>query len=988
PFHVTQDGETVTDFESSKVRALLAFLVVEADRPHSRDELATLLWPEQPERAARRNLSQALFNLRHVICDDEAASPVLHVTRGAVQFVPHAGCVLDVSTFSAHIAAAEAHPDCRSKPCDACLQHLEAAAGLYRGDFLTGFYVDTATFSEWAMLLRERLHYQALDTLFRLTEHHERRRDYLQARGYAQRQVELEPWREEAHQQLMRLFIRTGQRSAALQQYQTCAEILEAELGVEPTETTRHLYRRIKTAARAGVHNLPTPVTPFVGRHELLREIGERLVDPACRLLTLVGPGGVGKTRLALETSFENRRAFLHGVCFVSLADVNSAELLPAALSKALDLTPHTNNPRSLLLDTLRSREMLLVLDNFEHLLTEDPSVDLVAEIMRTAPEVTVLATSRERLNIYGEIVFHLEGMKSATAARDSKRGEAVTLFLQCAGRQRDDFAPTEADMQEVIRICRAVDGNPLGIELAAGWVERLSCTEIAAQIEESLTLLSTRMRGIPARHRSVRAAFDYSWRRLTRTEQETFARLSVFRGGFDREAARVVTGATPQLLATLAGRSFLQPSGPDHYRFHALLRQYGAEKLATTPSSQTRQTRDLHSRYYMGIMQDNQARFKAGQQRASLDRAEQDIENIRTAWKWSVENQYFDLLEMAMPFLYIYCYGRSRFQEGYALFYEAVAAVDARLAATPQPATSLMGLLGSLLWRQADLLREFQVVDTNVTPSQLLDRSVTLLRSCGHPAELTKALEIQGLYLHQQGQHEPARAALEESVALGRRLEDPTNLAWALTGLGTVMCRMHELTIAADVLQEGLALHRSLDNWVGIAYTINNLGILTYFTGDFEQAKRLFLESKEIHDNLGNPGLAAMMISNAAHVEFELGNHEAALHHFGEALDIATKSHPSRQLMDVFDGLAAVMQAREEAPLAYTLAAFTVHHMQPSDTTKQGSKYVMTDLEKQLPAEMTARIRAQVRRWTLDDIVAEVLTYTAQQAPPSEALL
>ena len=266
PFHVTLDGEPITNFESNKVRALLACLAMEPHHPHSRETLAGLLWPDHPERTARHNLRQALSNLRQAIGDRAASGdrdvdpPFLCITRGTVQLNPDSDYQLDASQFDALVTTSEAHAHTRLETCKPCIRRLEQTVELYRGEFLAGLYVgDSLSFEEWALLRRERFHRLALDNLYHLANHYERCRDYNRARRYARRQVELEPWREEAHRQLMRLLARSGQRSAALAQYERCRRILAEELGIEPGEETRALYERIRAAGDASPHNLAGP---------------------------------------------------------------------------------------------------------------------------------------------------------------------------------------------------------------------------------------------------------------------------------------------------------------------------------------------------------------------------------------------------------------------------------------------------------------------------------------------------------------------------------------------------------------------------------------------------------------------------------------------------------------------------------------------------------------------------------------------------------
>lgn len=249
PFHVSLGGEPVTGFESNKVRALLAYLAVYADRPHSREALAALLWPDQPDAKARHNLRQALSNLRQALGDSDTDAPLLDITRTTAQLNPQGDYWLDLAAFNAHVAASEEHPHPNLERCPVCIEQLEQAVELYQGSFLEGLFVeDSLPFEEWAALQRERVHRLSLDALYHLGRYYERRRDYARAQRHARRQIEMEPWREEAHRQLMRTLARGGQRSAALAQYETCRRTLAEELGVEPGADTRALYERIRAA--------------------------------------------------------------------------------------------------------------------------------------------------------------------------------------------------------------------------------------------------------------------------------------------------------------------------------------------------------------------------------------------------------------------------------------------------------------------------------------------------------------------------------------------------------------------------------------------------------------------------------------------------------------------------------------------------------------------------------------------------------------------
>jgi DNA-binding SARP family transcriptional activator len=426
PLQVTLDGEPVTGLESDKVRALLAYLAVEREKPHRREKLAGLLWPGLPEQSARTNLRVALSNLRHCIGDQGADPPFLQITRQTLQLCPG-----DQSWVDAEHVARLLEASGRPQHVACC---LEEAVGLYRGAFLEGFSLtDSPAFEEWALVERERLGRRIVAALHHLAQWHENHGEFRQALHYARRQVELEPWQEAGQRQAMRLLAQTGQRNAALIQYEVLRQTLAEELGVEPEDRTKALYERIRSgeplhdlSPTPPSHNLPVSLTPFVGRERELDEIYDRLRDPGCRLLTLVGPGGSGKTHLALEAAAEllspGGDGPAGGVFFVPLAALQSAEALVPTVAEALGFAfDEGRDPQSQLLAYLRHKQTLLILDNLEHLL-RDPAdiapkeprtsaVGWVVDLLKGAPGVRILVTSRARLNLQAEHRLRLGGM-------------------------------------------------------------------------------------------------------------------------------------------------------------------------------------------------------------------------------------------------------------------------------------------------------------------------------------------------------------------------------------------------------------------------------------------------------------------------------------------------------------------------------------------------------------------------------------------------
>ena len=458
-------GKPIISFLSAKAQALLCYLTV-TGQPHSRETLATLLWGDRPDAEAKANLRQALSNLRKHL------AAYLDISREMVSLNQDLSYYLDVQLFEAALtpqrdqglsisevlAARQIEPV--GKSSEVPLEALRQAVELYRGDFLEGFVVREAlTFEEWLLAQRQRLRQLALHGLHRLAVEHTARGEFAAGLDCTTRLLALEPWREESHRQMMILLAKSGQRSAALAQYETCRRILAEELGVEPAAETLALYQRLKTMGTTRPHNLPPQTTAFVGREVELARIADYLETPACRLLTLTGLGGIGKTRLALQAAMKLAPgpAFADGVFLAPLTAMGHRAELPglkasaklelnvlvSALASALNFSfSGSVEPKTQLLNYLQAKEMLLILDNFEELLISDghgerggfPSGggDLVLDILRRAPGVKLLVTSRERLNLEEEWVLEVEGL--AYPKEDWKPGR---MEIGLSGKER-----------------------------------------------------------------------------------------------------------------------------------------------------------------------------------------------------------------------------------------------------------------------------------------------------------------------------------------------------------------------------------------------------------------------------------------------------------------------------------------------------------------------------------------------------------------------
>jgi predicted ATPase/DNA-binding SARP family transcriptional activator len=1041
-FQIALAHGSIARFESDKTRALLAYLAVEADRPHRRDALVGLLWPEEPEETARHNLRQALFSLRQTIGDPTALPPYLHITREEIQFNTASDYALDVASFDAHLAARARHTHSRLDGCAICALHLQQAADLYRGRFLQEFYLeDSAEFEEWALARREATHQRALDALADLADYYERHGDLGAARRCASRQLELDPWREQAHRQMMRVLVLEGGRGAAIAQYEKCRRVLADELGVEPSSKTRELYEQIRAgswtpAAGNGREparesaNLQTPssvlpaqLTPFIGRERELAEVGRLITDPTCRCITLVGPGGIGKTRLALQAAFAHRGEFEQGAAFVPLVSVDSADPVVPTIAEALGLSFYgPASPRFQLLNYLRDKQLLLVLDNVEQLLMEDPrqanAPGLFIEILQQAGEVKLLLTSREPLNVQGEWVFEVEGLQipgdDGLAALESS--SAVALFLQQAQRARVGFALPAEDRSALVRLCRLVGGTPLALELAATWVRTLALPEIVQEIERNLDFLGASLRDLPERHRSMRAVFDQTWKLLSADEQTVLLRLSAFQGGFRREAAEAVAGAALSVLSTLVTKSLVRRSGSGRYDLHELIRQYAVERFAERPEEQAA-TRARHGSYTLTFFARADGRLRSSAQRETLAELTAEMDNFRTAWDWAVAHGEFALIEQTMRLFCWFTDTRGWFQEGLDTLGRAISALETSHGHSPPDRTEQVALGHVLTARSLLAYRLGQYGQAQA----MLERSLEVLRPLDEGRVLVESvyflgqvMEVTGNYeraleLYSEGldiataigdrwyralcltnlnglvaitrtgaRREVAHERLQSAVADWRLIGDPRLTAFGLRILSQSALALGRYEEARSALVESAALNRSIGDRWGLGSAYRGLGVVAQAQGKHTEAVAMFRRSLDTFTDLGGSWWVARVLAETSRSVFALGNDAEAERLCRESLRIATENGGTPVALEALAGLASLQAKRGRTEYALELLTIVLNHPAGFQETKDRAAHLRGELEPRLTSQQVDAAEARAQAKTLEAAAEEVLKLAA----------
>ncbi len=675
--------------------------------------------------------------------------------------------------------------------------------------------------------------------------------------------------------------------------------------------------------------------TRFVGRETELSETKQLLNTADCRLLTLVGVGGIGKTRLAIRLAKEQQQVFTHGAWFVNLQPLRSGKQIASAVMDAAGMVPSgLDTPENQLLHNLQEKNMLLLLDNFEHLLD---GVGILTQIIQHAPEIKLLVTSREALSLPEEWLYLVEGLPTPLSHQidNIESISAVELFVERARQVRPNFSLID-NRASVVRICQLVGGLPLAIEIAASWTKSLRCSEIAAEIQHNLNFLTSNLRHVPERHRSMQAVFAQTWGRLTDSEQALFKKLAIFRGGFRREAAESIAGASLPLLSSLLDKSLLRREANGRYQIHELLRQFASGRLDETEIEALQQA---HCHYYCDFL----AHRKLGlverwQVKTSLE-IEDDLENVRVAWGYAIDNKQIDSFKKAAAPYFYYCQIRSRFLES--------AEASGLALDVLEEAEDFPGIAQLLVYQGWMLIRigRFGQAANGLERSKALFGELQLVPDYGmgsHPlAPLIILAAIQGDY--------------EKAVALGERLKadsaaagDRHNLSFAcygLTGayinqgqyeaalengyeavqlvddignhwfgaychieLGNVHRAMGHYPEAERHYREGLRIKKEYDDPEGIAVTAKHLGEISLLQHDYQAAQLLYEQSISVYQKLNDKGGLAAAHHGLGQVASQAGTAGVAAHHFREALDIASKINFVPLLLSVLIDIGALM--------------------------------------------------------------------------------
>ncbi len=900
---------------SRKALALLVYLAVQGGT-QQRDTLAGLLWPEQGQTQALANLRQALYTLKRSIPMDlvKGDRQALGVARDDLW--------IDVWEFDSLIAGpSHAAADAASTDDPVRLEH---AAELHQDDFMLGFTLrDCPDFDEWQSLKAEEYRQKLKAALRTLIARYTDEQRLERAIEHARRLHQLDPYDQAEHRRLMLLQALTDHPAAAIKQHAAFVRRLEDELGVVPDDETTELYEAIKrkevhlllqrtptgaplsSLARlltetARAHgsvapdaltqrrksNLPPQPTAIVGRRQDLQDLDDLLANPAARLITILAPGGMGKTRLALAVAERQMAhgAFTDGVFYVPLASVQAVDFLAQAVADAIDikLLGHEAAERQLVRH-VSGRSLLLVLDNFEHVLSGG---GLVAELLAKAPDVKVLVTSRERLDAHEEWLYRLWGMavpENALDVGDLRRFSAIDFFERCA-KKADPRFDLGRNGYDVVHICRHLQGMPLGIELAAAWVATIPCKDIADEIDKDLGFLETRTPAATDRQRSLMAIFEYSWNQASEAARSTFQKLSVFRGGFTRQAAEQVAGASLTVLASLVDMAFIRLRDSGRYDVHELLRQFAEAKLRLAPNEHEGAER-AHALHFATMLAKLEPDLKGARQFEALEDIAADIDNLLTSWQWAIRHHDVATIgKLAMGF-FLYCEMRGLAQLGNEVLERAIDALadggpmDDRTAATLAKLLVGQGILRTRMGYDHSLLR--RVSDRGLQPLAIHD-----------PLTYVYAVHWLATGLPYQGKHAEAEALLDQAESVARKADDAFSVATLLQTRG------HNLYVAGKFLEAEPILEKSLNAFDACgdrkfkAIGLNNASRTAIKMGLYDRAASLNAEGLTIRRIANDPlGVAASLIV-LGRLKTRLGQYPLAERHLEQAASLMHQSN------------------------------------------------------------------------------------------------
>ncbi|MCA9943544.1 MAG: tetratricopeptide repeat protein [Anaerolineales bacterium] len=871
---LSKNGLPLAQFRSQKEVALLIYLA-QTRQSHQRDFLADLLWESSSTKQSLSNLRTALARLRKQVGDS------LLVTRKTLALAPESQQQVDSVNLLQSLKSIG--------PIDSAEKAatLQKALNTYQGDFLADFHLpDAQQFTEWVVITREYIRRQVISAFQKLMEYALTTNDVSGGIMIARRWLAVDALDETAHTLLIQQLLKADCVQEALAHYDHCVALLQAELGIAPPDKMTALVRdarpkraiisRPTTEIR---HNLPAEYDQFFGRQAAQQEIHVRLDQPWCRLITITGQGGMGKTRLATTIARSRLNQYRDGVWLVELENIEPddedlAEAIAVEIATILDLRlSGSATPIEQLLNHLQHKQMMLVLDNFEHLVA---GRQIVLDMIQQCEQVQLIVTSREALRLRAEWAIALAGLSYPASDTDEMPSEAVELFA--ARRAQRQRSTVSADELAAIRaICRMVAGLPLAIELAAALTHQASARQVAARLQSSFDTLTASLHDMPDRHRGLHMVFEMSWRTLTPALQLDLARLSIFRGGFTETAAYQITAADAQQLSTLIDKSLLTYHGEtNRYTLNPVIRAYSAEKREPTDP-----TPQKHANYYLTLLAQHTKPLQQERPQDSMSLLEPDIDNIRRAWQTGLAERNEKLLCNALTSLSTYYQLRGLAREGEAVMHKTLRTANT-WGAEGLPLATRAGLEQvRFLNRLGHYRPAIRIIKTTLgLASAGMDRWA---EGMGHV--------LWGESLWRLGDYETAKVKLIHALDISHTLNALLITGWCFHHLGIIHDIQSRYDTAHNHLEKACATWRKLDNAQALSGSLNSIGLVCYHQGNLNAAQQALEQALSICEQSGDRHRQSSLVNNLSMILTERSDYAGAQYYLQLGLELATAS-------------------------------------------------------------------------------------------------